>query len=303
MKKTQLFAMMLAGAGMMVSFTACSDDDDNNPEISNPGGEIVTPDNQKLVVTSIAGHKLLYTTEGNFAGIDNEFKVDYTTNTITGVGDEADPDEKITFTYDSNGHVTAMKFVEAESDTQYREEIRYAFVYDPMGYLMKVTAEGAGSEVDEGIPSTWSTTMVMDLEWSNGDLVTSTAEFNFVENGVPEKETYKYTFTAGDNNPLTQTSAGYAIIFGEMDDEFAWMALGGMLGTAPTHFPKLVNLEYNDEDGAHSRSFGFEYDFNSNLTIHTESINQRPLEYGYGAVGSKVSKTKLFQDLKKAGKK
>lgn len=299
MKKTLLTALLCAGLGTMGALTSCSDDDDN-PIINNPGGEITTPDNQKVVVTSIAGHKMLYTNEGSFAGIDNEFKIDYTTNTITGIGDEADPDEVMNFTYDASGRVTSLKYVDVESDTKYKEEINYKFVYDPMGHLIKVTSDGAGSEVDEGIAISWTSAMNMDLEWNGADLVTATAEFNLVENGVAQKETYKYTFTSGDNNPLSQMSAGYAIIFGEFDDEeFAWMALGGMLGTAPAHFPKQVALEYNDDDGNHSMNYGFEYDFNDNLTIHTERINQRPLAYGYGAVGSKVSKTKLFQQLRK----
>lgn len=293
---------MLMGTVAALPLTSCGDDDDD-PVIDNPGGgEIVTPDNQRLLVTSVGGYKFLYNSDNLFAGVENEFKVDYLTNTITGIGDEADPDESITFNYDSNGHVTAMRYVERGQDSNYYEEVKYAFSYSQFGYLVKMTATGEGSEVDEGVAVKWTSTMEMDLSWKDGELLSSEARFNMVENGSVEKETYKYTFTQGDNNPLAQTSLGYAINFAEMDDEFSWMALGGMLGTAPTKFPREVTVDYTDEDGNHQETYIFAYDIAQNLTINNEKVNGKTYRYTYTPVSSSTSKVKLFDGMKKARK-
>lgn len=300
MKQAKFMAFMLIGVVAAASLTSCGDDDE--PVIDNPGGEIVTPDNQKLVVTSMGGHKLLYNSNGLFAGVDNEFKVDYAANTITGIGQEADPFESVTFSYDSNGYVTNLTRVERGADNSYVEETKYVFAYDRTGHLVKVTASGEGSEVDEGVPESWVSAMEMDLVWENGRLLSSTAMFNTVENGLVDKETYTFSFTNGDNNPLLQTSAGYAIVFSELDDDFAWMAIGGMLGAAPAQFPRMVTVTHNDDDGEHRATYTFDYKFARNLTIDTETIAGTVYKYTYSPVGSSAAGTKLFEGMRKAGR-
>lgn len=299
MKKTKFMAFLLMGAAAAMSLTACGDDDDDpNPDDVTPGGGIVTPSGEKILVKSFAGYQFKYDSNNLFAGIDGSFTIDYAKKTIT-EHDEYDGDVPVSFGYDAAGRVTSISQVEEETDEDgeyYKEVTKAAFAYSG-AYISAITVSNAGEELYEGEKETWDITTKIAFNWENGLLKTATIRETGVDEGEPVDNTEVYTYTYGEKNPLSQSNYAFANIFGDMYEPLGFMAIAGMLGNAPASF--VSNIAYVETgEGQYSGSYDFSYTLNEDNTIDIENYNTTPLKYTYSAVAAKVQKAashKLFK--------
>lgn len=190
MKQIKLFSMVLLLATMFIGFTACSDDDDDNPNKGNEGKKITTIVNEfegeirteKFTYTNgkLSKYVAKYTNrDENDKDDEANLQITYNGNTVTMTGEY--DNYKTEFVYSlTNGLATSCKMTDEYSDSE-----NYTFDYSKDGYLI-----GMSEIYSDGANSTFTFTNI------NGNLAEITDKYSGSFNSI---ESYKYTYSNDKN--------------------------------------------------------------------------------------------------------
>ena len=243
MKKLFLIVAAMFAA---VSFSACSDDDDN-------GGKAPTPEKWvKQIVHRLAEWDeswtttITYDSENRVKKIDglrnDSYEFTYNGNSLTVKGS----DRTYTCKLNSDGYVTEVTENDFDKDETYYYKMEYK-----NGYLQRVEQRYSYNE---------SRVRVSECTWRDGNLVeTKCTDYN--EDGTDITTVkYSYSQTATPINiDLFYIDGGYIDVLEPLD-------LLGFYGRQSAKLPNKANITYSGESESESDDFGV-YTLNDDGTV------------------------------------
>lgn len=243
MKKLFLIVAAMFAA---VSFSACSDDDDN-------GGKAPTPEKWvKQIVHRLAEWDeswtttITYDSENRVKKIDglrnDSYEFTYNGNSLTVKGS----DRTYTCKLNSDGYVTEVTENDFDKDETYYYRMEYK-----NGYLQRVEQRYSYNE---------SRVRVSECTWRDGNLVeTKCTDYN--EDGTDITTVkYSYSQTATPINiDLFYIDGGYIDVLEPLD-------LLGFYGRQSAKLPNKANITYSGESESESDDFGV-YTLNDDGTV------------------------------------
>ena len=230
-----------------VSFSACSDDDDDN------GGKAPTPEKWvKQIVHRLAEWDesgtttITYDSENRVKKIDglrnDSYEFTYNGNSLTVKGS----DRTYTCKLNSDGYVTEVTENDFDKDETYYYRMEYK-----NGYLQRVEQRYSYNE---------SRVRVSECTWRDGNLVeTKCTDYN--EDGTDITTVkYSYSQTATPINiDLFYIDGGYIDVLEPLD-------LLGLYGRQSAKLPNKANITYSGESESESDDFGV-YTLNDDGTV------------------------------------
>lgn len=230
-----------------VSFSACSDDDDDN------GGKAPTPEKWvKQIVHRLAEWDeswtttITYDSENRVKKIDglrnDSYEFTYNGNSLTVKGS----DRTYTCKLNSDGYVTEVTENDFDKDETYYYRMEYK-----NGYLQRVEQRYSYNE---------SRVRVSECTWRDGNLVeTKCTDYN--EDGTDITTVkYSYSQTATPINiDLFYIDGGYIDVLEPLD-------LLGFYGRQSAKLPNKANITYSGESESESDDFGV-YTLNDDGTV------------------------------------
>ena len=237
---------IVAAMFVAVSFSACSDDDDN-------GGKAPTPEKWvKQIVHRLAEWDeswtttITYDSENRVKKIDglrnDSYEFTYNGNSLTVKGS----DRTYTCKLNSDGYVTEVTENDFDKDETYYYKMEYK-----NGYLQRVEQRYSYNE---------SRVRVSECTWRDGNLVESKCT-DYNEDGTDITTVkYSYSQTATPINiDLFYIDGGYIDVLEPLD-------LLGFYGRQSAKLPNKANITYSGESESESDDFGV-YTLNDDGTV------------------------------------
>ena len=237
---------IVAAMFVAVSFSACSDDDDN-------GGKAPTPEKWvKQIVHRLAEWDeswtttITYDSENRVKKIDglrnDSYEFTYNGNSLTVKGS----DRTYTCKLNSDGYVTEVTENDFDKDETYYYKMEYK-----NGYLQRVEQRYSYNE---------SRVRVSECTWRDGNLVESKCT-DYNEDGTDITTVkYSYSQTATPINiDLFYIDGGYIDVLEPLD-------LLGFYGRQSAKLPNKANITYSGESESESDDFGV-YTLNGDGTV------------------------------------
>ena len=236
---------IVAAMFVAVSFSACSDDDDN-------GGKAPTPEKWVKQIVFRAEWDESWTTSITYdsekrvkkvAGLRNDsYEFTYNGNSLTVKGS----DRTYTCKLNSDGYVTEVTENDFDKDETYYYKMEYK-----NGYLQRVEQRYSYNE---------SRVRVSECTWRDGNLVESKCT-DYNEDGTDITTVkYSYSQTATPINiDLFYIDGGYIDVLEPLD-------LLGFYGRQSAKLPNKANITYSGESESESDDFGV-YTLNDDGTV------------------------------------
>ena len=266
-------ALMLCGTLSMLTFTACSDDDDGSYDLSNT--IIETEDGDKLQVTRVGSTYYGYDDDGYlnyFKWEGDEYEGSNNATKFTLPEDDEDYEMEISLSYNGSGYIS--KVIDKGSD--YYDDDEYdsweesaSLSYDGSGHLTKVSWSGKYTEVWDGDKDSYSSSGSITLTWSNGLLT------KCVYKEDDYSEIYEYDYDDGlylnAYCQHTPSTLGLDLLF----EAFTYT---GLCGKGPNYLPVTrtfteVDYEDGEEDYSYTSTTTYKYGFNSDGTIDYQCLS------------------------------
>ena len=289
-----VLCFMLLTSAFAISFTSCSDDDEDVPQ----GGDIdfgVPPSVVDGVrPTEASGVKISYNEDGTIRNAEVDgctFTFNYTTtrtagsrklNSITAdksVDGSTESWKADNFVLLSNGFIGGYRLAYSMNDLHNshgywweKEEMNYRFNYRDDGRIEKIDMTVTVSDAEEG-PSSDSGSYSYTYDQNGGlrKIVGTSHGFTYVEQEYEYSQDY-----ANKYNTMLLTLAPEELI--SSDAVFRILAVTGFLGNTSKKLPTKANLSYKDPefpDENENDIWILGYNISSNGVINWYSVNQR----------------------------
>lgn len=276
-----------------MTFTSCSDDDDEGGSAKPSNSEITTDNGDKVRLTKLDSYTFSYDEEGRPVKIGeygSDYNIDYDKGILYG-----DDNEEVSFKLNGSGFVSNANMEYEDSGSSWTEKgnAKINLSYDGSGRLNKITANDSynGTEYGEKYSGSYSSTAT--LTYSNGKLTKLTVEGIDDEDGekTKYKEIYTIEYEDAQENLLAQCTYSIGAIFGEDDEFFQLFYYVGMLGKPTSYLPTKISYElYEDGEMEYRGSKAVSYSFNSDGTLKSETY-EGTVYYTYSNV---LSEAKAF---------
>lgn len=279
MKKSYLknFGIFAICTLMVPCFTACKDDDKNEPE-SNPGdGSATATIHPSSITTDDETYNFFYNSQDRVIEISSEYETllfDYEAGKIISSDDDV-YDAK----FNNAGYITELSLEENSS-----VKVVTKYEYNSSGNITKIVDKETYNGNDF-----YSSTL--NFDWQNGNLVKITGNYEQIDPDYTDKGTLTLNYEYSDlNNKFYQLPMAY---------DFGYMIFGaaGLFGKGPKKLPKSVTIREkgtDSEDGNYDETettqFGFR--LNSDGSIAKEWFDGDEDEAYYYGYGENVRSTK-----------
>ena len=284
-----VLCFMLLTSAFAISFTSCSDDDEDIPQ----GGEIdfgVPPSVVDGVrPTEASGVKISYNEDGTIRNAEVDgctFTFNYAATRAAGsrklnsiTADRSDGGSTESWKADnfvllSNGFIGGYRLAYSMNDSRNdwweKEENNYQFSYQDDGKIEKINMAVTASDAEEGpFSDSGSYSYTYDQNGGLRKIVGTSHGFTYFE------QEYKYSSDfANKYNTMLLTLAPEDLI--SSDAVFRILAVTGFLGNASKKLPQKANLSYKDpeypEDNE-TETWNLVYGISSNGVINWYSVN------------------------------
>lgn len=280
---------MLCLCAAALSFTACSDDDEDGvvpnagviPTVADPITAIESPwgDTEHYVYDE---QGRLVSGNSNYGSLSITFSPLTFTYVSTYDGYTERWDNVST---DTRGYMTRARLTYTEEDG-YTTSGNIRLTYNADGYLSRI--EGTG--VDGGVTYTDAYT----LEYEGGKLMRIVNDYRDPEYGS-EQYTYTYTYAAAGENP----NSGIPFYESIIDMSLPFIFLGGYAGPQPSELPVACREAYSGEDGDEASEYAYvfyyewTYDAQGRVATFAETDENgypnRSYTYHYGNDGTEAA--------------
>lgn len=293
------------GMGTLCAFAAISlvacDDKEDDPD-NNEGGGSGSGNSQVAsavlnfggdVLSYVGDNEIYYDQKGRVESIyghyDEYLEIDYSRGTIDIAGDKAN------IKFNSNGYISELSssWDYREDDYRYTGDGKFEFSYNSSGNLINLNYTGSetGRNSSTKETYTWEGNTTITLNWSDGNLTSTTWKTVDKEDGERDTWNGKYNITYGsEKNVFGQipfTVSDYAIF-----DDCLLNALAstGLFGKGPKNLP--TSLDEIDE-GLYDYSVYMDFFLNRNGSIDTEYEDYSSYDYGYTSLSSRSKSNKI----------
>ena len=296
------------GIGALCAFAAiamvsCKDEPDDNSAIGSSQSSKAIIDFDGNVLSYVGDNKIYYDSQGRVEEIhgrynDDYLVIDYSRGKIDSAGDEGN------IKFNKNGYISEMEAAWEREDGKYKiiGNSKYVFNYNSSGYLtsIKFTQKDKEYDSDSKRVCTLDGSITTALNWSGGNLISSSSKWVVKEDGVTESWTIKCDFYYGsETNAFGQipfTVSDYAILG---DNVFNTLASTGLFGKGPKNLP--TSLE-EIEDGE-STLIRMDFSLNSNGSINSESSRYNTYRYGYATLDTRANGRMINVNINKGREK
>lgn len=274
-----------------MTFTSCSDDDDEGGSAKPSNSEITTDNGDKVRLTKLGYYTFDYDEEGRPVKID-EHNIDYDKGIIYG-----DDEEEGTFKLNGSGFISSLstKWEDSYSSCTEKANMTMNLSYDGSGRLNKITGNTTRNGTDDGEKYYISESYTVTLTYNNGKLTKIVGDDTTDEDG--EKTKYKDIYTIeyedAQENSLAQCtySIGYIIeTCVECGVDFQSLYFVGLIGKPTSYLPTKISYECYEDGEREESSFDIlSYSFNSDGTLKSEKRGKYDtVYYTYSSVLSKT---------------
>lgn len=241
---------------------------------------IVAPDGTRLYLRSVGGTSLSYSTEGRLTGIGN-YSVSYGPFEITNKNG-AEKERLYSITTNGKGYITGFKY-DYSYKSSYVEETTtgsISFSYSSDGHLTAISGSEKATETENGETYSSKSSGKTTLTWTDGNLVS--AATTSVSDGETETLTATYAYSSqAPANATVQYTPAYLRPFTEVYEPLFYT---GYFGKAGTSHPTSASAETTekDEDGK-TYTDRSAYTFTTMLNSNGSVNSVRYKDDGYGA--------------------
>ena len=274
-----------------MTFTSCSDDDDEGGSAKPSNSEITTDNGDKVRLTKLGkDYTFDYDEEGRPVKID-DYNIDYD----KGIFYRDEDDEQGTFKLNGSGFVSNVNMEWEDSGSSWGTEKgngKMNLSYDGSGRLNKITANGSYNGTEDGEKYYVSESYTATFTYNNGKLTKIVWDGTTDEDGekTKYKEIYTIEYEDAQENSLAQCTYSIGEILGEYDVFLQFSYYVGMLGKPSSYLPTKISYEwYEDGEREEGSSFDISYSFNSDGTLYSETRGKyATVYYTYSSVLSKT---------------
>lgn len=277
-----------------MTFTSCSDDDDEGGSAKPSNSEITTDNGDKVRLTKLGNYYTFdYDEEGRPVKI-GYYDIDYDKGILYSA--EYNDDEQVTFKLNGSGFVSNVNMEWEDSDgSSYTEKGNGTInlSYDGSCRLNKITANGSYSGTEDGEKYYVSESITSTLTYNNGKLTKIVLDLTTDEDGekTKYKEIYTIEYEDAQENSLAQCTYSIGDIFGDYEYYLKFLYYVGMLGKPTSYLPTKISYEsYEDGEMEEHNSKAVSYSFNSDGTLKSETY-WSTVYYSYSSV---LSEAKAF---------
>ena len=279
-----------------MTFTSCSDDDDEGGSAKPANSVITTDDGDKVRLTKLGNYYTFdfdYDEEGRPVKI-GDYDIDYDKGIIYSY--EYKDDEQASFKLNGSGFVSYVNMEWEEYDDSSLAEKGNGTInlsYDGSGRLNKITANGSYNGTEDGEKYYVSESYTATFTYNNGKLTKIVWDGTTDEDGekTKYKEIYTIEYEDAQENSLAQCTYSIGDIIGEYEVFLQYLYYVGMLGKPTSYLPTKISYEwYEDGEMEGHNSKAVSYSFNSDGTLKSETY-QGTVYYTYSNV---LSEAKAF---------
>lgn len=293
MKKAFYYLAVLAMAAC--TFTACSDDDDENSGAGSTEMYVPASIVDGTRVQNVGGLNATYNEDGSIAKLENggiTYNFEYTPEQRAAVSTGrqikriyvANGDgswEATNLKFNADGFLTALNMHSLYKDDYYSEEtnLNYTLSYDGGGHLKSNKVSGFIKDTEDGETETDKINVTINYTWNGGNLTSA--------NAAAYGTSVNIAFTYGDeDNTFNIFTPFMAAPVGLMDDPLLGaLAMIGFTGNSSAKLPTAMVNTVKDEDGTETESAAFTYTFNSDHSIDVLNFITKDSD-GYNNSGS-----------------
>ena len=266
MKKFNLWASMIA-LFLCVGFASCGDDDDNNADNAGPGNVIPT-DIKKVVSIRNSYETIKFTyANGKLASVeeeDSKYAFAYSGNTVTITCTYSyDPSDKDVYTMNvgSNGFLKDGTAVSTETynGETYTSTAHVSFSYDKEGHLTAINTNSKDSEGDEYTSKT-------EFIWENGNITKTIESWREKTEGGEDsgKSTRISTYSKEENTACISFFDEVADL-----DELEYVYYAGLLGKSTKNLLKSMKSISEDGSENYVTNYSYKLDSDNYPTTVT----------------------------------
>ena len=253
------FALKFLAASLLISFSACSDDDKDAPAVPDLKPQVQV---KEITRGNSIYNSFNYDTDGRNASFafDSDPVLTFSYSPFT-IGGYFRIDKPVV---NNKGHITSMNVNDdGESGTLKAS-------YDGKGYLTQLDLSIGGR------------TNTRKAVWKDGLLMSVSASGSSYMEGIVQDYVFEYSGKTPVYNKKSQWSTVLAQAIGE-NDLCMPLAFCGFLGYAPKQLPQKVTLIEKDENGEEVDRMPLNFDFllNPDGSIALEAADGTILNYSY----------------------
>lgn len=280
-----------------VGFISCSSDNDDNggdsgSSTGESAGKVTTQDGTQLLLTRVGNTNFTYNSAGKLSKVEDDgdnYTVTYNPLTFTDKSSNYSDVYKVTLNGAGYASKMEISYQATYSDGDEGQDATITFSYDSNGHITKMAGSSTDYEYEDGERLAEKSTMSCTFSWSSNKLTKIAYQAKNSTASYTEDITFRYDAEDGYENALHQFASSY---WGESEfDDITFLSYLGLLGKGGDYLPTSctkITVSTDEEDGSegHATTIPFSYNFNSDGSLNYENHNGSYIRYKYNTLST-----------------